>query len=224
MLAPALKAVPVFPHPGVFDMPPAFVYFDLGNVIAGFDRERSFRRMAAVSGADVAMVREAVLGGLQRDWESGRLDGSGFHAAFTRLTGTASHPEELAAAAADMFELNVEILPVVAKLERAGLPMGILSNTCDVHWRHLLERRWGILPGCFREIVLSHEVRAVKPDKAIYALAAERAGVPPAAIFFCDDLPEHVAAARAAGWDAEVFTTAAALVGQLDRRGINLGL
>jgi len=72
--------------------------------------------------------------------------------------------------------------------------------------------------------VLSHEAGAVKPEPAIYELAAARAGVEPGRIFFCDDLPGHVAAARAAGWDAEVFASAAMLSGQLARRGLALGL
>jgi len=205
-------------------MPPSFVYFDLGNVIATFDRERAFRQMAAVCGAGQEAVREAVMGGLQQDLEAGRIDWPGFHEAFSRLTGTAADTDDLAAAAADMFELNVEILPVIAAVERAGVPIGILSNTCEIHWRHLLDRRWGVLPGGFREFVLSNEVRAAKPDPAIFARAAERAGVPTAAIFFTDDLPEHVAAARQAGWDAELFTGAATLLEQLHRRGLTLGL
>lgn len=205
-------------------MPPEFIYLDLGNVIATFDRERAFQAMAGVSGADVAAVRQVVMGGLQADLEAGQIDWAGFHGEFCRLTGTRPDAAALAAAAADMFELNVEILPVVAKLERAGVPAGILSNTCDVHWRHLLDRGWGILPGAFRPIVLSHEERAAKPEQAIFAVAAERAGVAPGRIFFTDDLPEHVAAARTAGWDAEPYTTAAALTDQLARRGLNLGL
>ncbi len=205
-------------------MPPAFVYFDLGNVIAAFDRERAFRRMAEACGADVSRVRAAVMDGLQADLERGTIDWSAFHREFGRRTGTASAPETLAAAATDMFELNVGILPVVAALERRRIPIGILSNTCEIHWRHLLERGWGILPGGFRLAVLSYEVGASKPEPAIFERAAELAGTPPARIFFCDDMPEHVAAARTAGWDAEVFTSAARLADQLARRGIRLGL
>jgi len=104
------------------------------------------------------------------------------------------------------------------------VPIGILSNTCDVHWRHILSLGWGVLPGGFREIVLSHEVPAAKPDPAIFAHAEARAGVSASRIFFCDDLPEHIAAARAAGWDAELFTTAAVLLEQLHGRGLTLGL
>lgn len=205
-------------------MPPAFVYFDLGNVIAMFDRERAFRRMAEVCGADAARVRAAVMDGLQADLERGTIDWPGFHREFGRRTGTASAPEALAAAAADMFELNVGMLPVVAALQRRRVPIGILSNTCEIHWRHLLSRRWGILPGGFSPAILSYEVGASKPEPAIFERAAELAATPPAQIFFCDDMPEHVAAARAAGWDAEIFTSAAVLADQLARRGIRLGL
>jgi putative hydrolase of the HAD superfamily len=205
-------------------VPPAFVYFDLGNVLAMFDRDRAFARMSDVCGADPKAVRAAVMKDLQADLERGRIGWPDFHAEFSRRTGTRSDPTALAAAASDMFWLNVPILPVVAALERARVPIGILSNTCDVHWHHIVERRWGIVPGGFREIILSYEVGCSKPDAGIFEVAAARAGVAPERIFFCDDLPEHVAAARAAGWDAEPFTTAAALARDLGERGLNLGL
>ena len=205
-------------------MPPAFVYFDLGNVIATFDRERAFRQMAEVCGAAALRVGAAVRDGLQADLERGTIDWPAFHREFSRRTGTESDPEALAVAAADMFELNVGILPVVAALQRCQIPIGILSNTCEIHWRHLLGRGWGILPGGFRTTILSHEVGVSKPEPGIFERAAERAGIAPERIFFCDDLPEHVAAARAAGWDAEVFMSAPMLADQLARRGVRLGL
>jgi FMN phosphatase YigB (HAD superfamily) len=50
------------------------------------------------------------------------------------------------------------------------------------------------------------------------------AGVAPERIFFTDDIEEHVVAARAAGWDAEVFTSAIGLAEALTRRGLPCGL
>jgi putative hydrolase of the HAD superfamily len=116
------------------------------------------------------------------------------------------------------------MVPVIAGLARAGCPFGILSNTCAVHWNHLLAERPWVLAGGPREIVLSHEVGAMKPDRRIYDVAAARAGVPPERIFFCDDIPAHVAAAREAGWDAEVFRSAGGLIDALAGRGLPLGL
>lgn len=204
---------------------PGFVFLDLGNVIVSFDRDRAHRQMAAVAGVPVAAVGRAVReGGLDDRLERGLLDWAGFHAEFSRRTLSAPDPAALASAASDMFALNVAMLPVVAGLERAGIPTGILSNTCDVHWAHLLSRRYAILPGRFATTVLSHEVSAVKPEPAIYATAAARASVPPEQIFFTDDIPAHVEAARACGWDAEVFESAAKLIDDLHRRGLNLGV
>jgi FMN phosphatase YigB (HAD superfamily) len=219
-------------------MRPAFIYLDLGNVLFHFDRDRAFRQMAAVCGADAGTVREAVMsaqpgldgGGrgngesLHEALERGALDWAGFHAEFSRRTGTHSNPAALATAASDMFTLAVDMLPVLAALERIDFPTGILSNTSAVHWNHLLGGGYAVLPGRFRPLVLSYEEGVMKPAPAIFVAATARAGVPPERIFFCDDLPEHVAAARAAGWDAELFTSAGGLIGQLARRGINLGL
>lgn len=206
-------------------MRPQFIYFDLGNVLFAFDRERAFRQMAAVCGASVKVVEEAVLeSGLQVALETGRIDWATAHAEFSRQTGTTSDPATLAAAASDMFSLRVEMLPVLAAIERTGCPTGLLSNTCRIHWRHLVDAGYAILPGRFIRQVLSYEVGVMKPDAGIYAAATAIAGVPAHGIFFCDDLPQHVAAARAAGWDAELFTSAAALVDQLAARGLTLSL
>jgi FMN phosphatase YigB (HAD superfamily) len=151
-------------------MPPAFVYFDLCNVLIFLGRDRP------------------------------------------------------ATAATEAFVLNVGMLPVVAALERARVPIGIVSNLTAAPWRHLLDRGFGILPGGFREIVLSFRVGFAKPEPEFFATATARAGVDPARIVYFDDTPGHVAAARVAGWDADVFTSPVAVADQLGRRGLHLGL
>ena len=204
---------------------PEFVYLDMGNVIVSFDRDRAFRQMAEVCGGDPAAIRDVVMEGALHDRiERGEIGWPEFHGEFSRKTRTTSDPAALAHAASDMFALKIDMLPVIAGLERTGCGLGILSNTCGPHWEHLLAQRYSVLPGNFRKIILSHEVQATKPGPDIYRLAAKRAGVPPERIFFSDDIPAHVEAALAAGWQAEVFTSAAGLIDQLDRRGLKLGL
>ncbi|MFM8633313.1 MAG: HAD family hydrolase [Planctomycetia bacterium] len=207
-------------------MPPEFVFLDLGRVIVSFDRERAIARAVAVSGGDAAAVAEVLLDpGLIDGIERGRLTWGEFHDAFCRQTGTSPDPAMLADAISDMFSLKIDMLPVMARLARSGCGLGILSNTCGPHWNHLVTAcGYGILAKGLDTIVLSHEVGCRKPEPEIYDVAARMAGVPPASIFFTDDIPEHVDAARAAGWDAEVFTTAASLAEQLYRRGLPCGL
>jgi FMN phosphatase YigB (HAD superfamily) len=203
---------------------PAFIYFDLGNVIVSFDHARGRRQAAALAGLPEAEVERFFrTADRPRRMETGELAWPDLHAAFVRETGVAVDAESLAHALSDIFSLRIEMLPVVAAIERAGIPLGALSNTCDIHWEHIARSNYGILPGQFAPIVLSHEAAAMKPDPAIYAEATRQAGVPPEDIFFCDDIPAHVEAARAVGWDAETFRSAHELRCQLMARGINFG-
>lgn len=203
-------------------MPPEFVYFDLGQVLVSFDRERGIRQAIATSGGDPAVVAEVLLDLRLHDAvERGALDWGGFHAEFCHRTGTRPDAAALAHAVSDMFSLKIDMLPLISRLTRAGCGLGILSNTCDPHWSHLTQvANYGVLTTGFDTVVLSHEVGCRKPELEIFATAARMAGAPPERIFFTDDIEAHVVAARAAGWDAEVFTSATALAEALTRRGL----
>jgi epoxide hydrolase-like predicted phosphatase len=51
----------------------------------------------------------------------------------------------------------------------------------------------------FDDVVISSEVGLRKPDPAVYELAAERLGLPPAGCVFVDDLPGNLKPALALG-------------------------
>ncbi|MBL6832625.1 MAG: HAD-IA family hydrolase [Pirellulales bacterium] len=204
---------------------PAFIYLDLGRVVVDFDHTLAWQKVAAITGLAEADIEQFFTADDRpRRIETGLLAWDTLHAEFVRAMAVEVDVDALARAAGDIFTLRAEMLPVIAAIERAGVPLGILSNTCDIHWQHLLRCRYGILPGGIGPLVLSYEVGAMKPHPSIYEAAVAKAGVPADRIFFCDDIPAHVEAARAAGWDAEVFTGARQLVEQLASRGVPMGL
>ncbi len=197
-----------------------FLYFDLGKVLVNFEINQMFRQMGAVSGIDPARAEAAVFGdGLQFRYETGQISSAEFYEAFCRQTGTQPDYDALALAASDIFELNLSVLPVVTQLYEAGYPMGILSNTCENHWEHC-KRRFRIVAEGFAVRALSYQIGAHKPDPVIFRAAAELAGVAPQEIFFVDDFPEHVAAAKTVGFDAVQYTSTSELVEELRSRGI----
>lgn len=203
-------------------MPPDFVFLDLGQVIVSFDRDRAIAQATSLSGGDRAAVADVLLDPHLVDAvERGRIGWPEFHAEFCRRTETSPDSAALAHAASDMFSLRIEMLPLIVQLTRCGCGLGILSNTCGPHWEYLTQvSRYGVLKTGFDVVVLSHEVGCRKPEPEIFATAARMAGVSSERIFFTDDTAEHVAAARAAGWDAELFTSAATLAEALARRGL----
>jgi HAD superfamily hydrolase (TIGR01509 family) len=207
-------------------MPPQFIYFDLGNVLCFFDREKEVRQVAEVARAPAEKVREALIGERGVLWrgERGEIDERQFHEEFCRLTGSRPEMGAFLDADADIFALNGELVPLVAHLEDAQIPLGILSNTSPSHWKQVSDGRYAILLSAFRETVLSFEVGAAKPEAKIFQRAIEGAGVPAERIFYVDDLPGHVEAARKLGMDAVQYTTTDALVRELLARGVKCNI
>ena len=72
-----------------------------------------------------------------------------------------------------------------------------------------------------RDIVVSGHERLVKPDPAIFALAARRFGHAPGAMLFIDDNAANVASAAACGWQVHHFACGAeGLAADLRARGL----
>jgi glucose-1-phosphatase len=198
-----------------------FIYFDLGNVLVLFDRHRAFRQIGAVAGLSPEQAQAALFaGGLSARYERGEVSSRQFYDQFCRQIGAQPDYEALLHAASDIFQLNYSLTPIIANLDDAGYRLGILSNTCECHWQFLCRQNYGVLPRLFDVLALSYEIGALKPEPKIFAAAAELAGAPPDEIFFCDDMPEHVAAAQTAGFDAVQYTTTPMLVAELRKRGV----
>ena len=199
---------------------PSFVFFDLGNVIVRFDNDRACQQMGKVCGVAPEMIREIAFDGpLRQQYETGQLSTPEFHDAICQATSTRPDFDALVAAGSDIFCLNLSIVPVIVQLRAAGVPMGLLSNTSESHWRFLSEGRFTLLKSCFSVYVLSYQVGAAKPDPAIYEKAAEMAGVEPSEVLFIDDLETHVTGARTAGFDAVQYKSTPQLVEDLRQRG-----
>lgn len=70
------------------------------------------------------------------------------------------------------------------------------------------------------DIVVSGVERLIKPDRAIFDLAAQRFGLAPEVMLFIDDNADNVASARALGWQVHHFAGHEALTGDLARLGL----
>ncbi len=201
-------------------MTPSFIYFDLGNVLLHYDEELVSRQLADVAGTSVERIKEVVFNGLAAPFERGELDSQQFYEIFCEQTGTQPEYSALKRAASTVFELNVRLVPLVSAMQRAGYRLGILSNTNRMHWKYISSGRYGTIPAVFERLALSFEIGALKPEREIYTAAAEIAGVAPEEIFFTDDKPVNVEGARAAGYDALVFTSPSELATELRQRGL----
>lgn len=202
-----------------------FLYFDLGKVLVDFDHDLMCQQLADIAGAEFAMVKELVMGegNLMGPMDVGAMSQKEFYERFCEATESKPSLESVLYATGAIFSLKTEMIPVVTQLVAGKQPIGILSNTCQPHWDYVCNR-YAPIPDLFDVVVLSYEVGAAKPDRAIYDAAAEMAGYDPAEILFVDDRADNVAGAIAAGFEAVQFTTAHQFLADLRKYDFRLNL
>ena len=155
-------------------------------------------------------------------YQTGRVDCEDFFQELSDLFGGLWSPEEAARVHhAWILEPYAGTAELIDELHRAGLATACLSNTSHSHWAPLLQvpaiQALGVRHA-------SHLLGLHKPDPAIYRAFEVETGTPGEDIVFFDDLPENIAAARAAGWDAvridHARETAPQIRAALEERGV----
>jgi FMN phosphatase YigB (HAD superfamily) len=199
---------------------PKFVYFDLGNVLLYFDHDLAFRRMARIANVTPTEIRKAIMDTeLQIEYETGLITGKDFVDRIAEHLDRKLDTQSMLEAAADMFIANVHILPVLERVRSLGLPMGLLSNTCEAHWNWIVEMGYPQVKDWFSPVILSFEAKSMKPDHGIYALAEAKAGFAKGEIFFTDDRHDNIEAAKHRGWQTDVFVNADRLMRTIESWG-----
>jgi glucose-1-phosphatase len=193
-----------------------FVVFDLGDVVCRFDPDSRLHALARLTGRRAVQIHQAIWGsGLDQRAERGEIDAAGLPALLRAALDVDVDTPALRAAWSLAFEPNDAVL---ALIDRLAVPAALLSNNGPVV-SCCLDHELSSVRARFAHVLLSWELRAVKPEPAAYEAARGRLGVDAADLFFVDDSHENVAAARALGWHAEVFTDVTTLERQLAALG-----
>ncbi|MBH0113888.1 HAD family phosphatase [Novosphingobium sp. YJ-S2-02] len=107
---------------------------------------------------------------------------------------------------------------IVRELSAREVPLYVITNFASPFWREY--RASEPLFDLFGDIVVSGDEKLVKPDPAIYELAASRFGHAPQRMLFVDDRADNIAGAAALGWNVHHFHGADALRADLVARGL----
>lgn len=106
---------------------------------------------------------------------------------------------------------------LVERLAAAGVPLFCLTNFGDEFWQ--MFRPTQPIFDHFADIIVSGVEKVAKPEPRIYEIVEQRSCRDGAALFFADDNPDNIAAAKARGWDAHLFSHAAGLEAALVEAG-----
>ena len=193
--------------------------FDLGKVLIPFDFSRGYRAMEKFCGCPAADIPKLIAAtDLVPRFETGLVEPRDFVEQLSGMLALRSTYEQFCEIWSCIF-LPETLVPesLLAGLgERYRLL--VLSNTNAIHF-DMVRQNYPILRH-FDDLVLSYEVKAMKPSPAIYREAIVRAQCSPEECFYTDDIPAFVEAARREGIDAVQFQTCAQLERDLAARDI----
>lgn len=204
------------------------VVFDFAGVLFHWQPQEVLQQVLPRRARDAASARHwqaqvfQAYGGDWAEFDRGTVTAADLVRRIATRTGLA--PAEVRAvvdAVPVALQPRPDTVTLLQQLHAAGHPLFFLSNMPAPYADHL-ERTHGFLR-LFADGVYSARVQQIKPDRAIYDLAAQRFGVPAGGLLFFDDVVANVAAAQAAGWQAAHFTDADAATAVLHAAGFHLG-
>ncbi len=196
------------------------VVFDVGNVLYGWDPDSFLVRQIADDEARLRFVEDVDLYAWHETLDGGRP----YAEAAAELEEKFPQYAALIAAWSDRFgETITGPVPgtheLVAELDATGVPLFAITNFSADFWPPFHAREKAFFDR-FRDVVVSGEVKLLKPDPAIYYLALDRFRLRPDEALFVDDRQINVAGAEAVGMRGHLFTDAADLRARLVQEGL----
>ena len=180
------------------------VLFDVGNVLITWHPENLFRKVIADDARRAFFLEKVV----PMDWHTNHDGGMTF--AENRKVPLARYPEfsdEILAFDTRFDEMLGETIPeslaVAEELLARGMPLYGLTNMPEEKAEMVFSR----IPVMrhFKDIVVSGVEKIMKPGPEIFDLTLRRIGLPAEDIFFTDDSPANIEAARAKGFVTHLF-------------------
>jgi putative hydrolase of the HAD superfamily len=194
------------------------VLFDYGMVLSGTPDPAAWANMRTITGLSEEHLHHGYWAH-RHAYDRGDINAEAFwnQAAGTKITPT--QLDQLIAADVKYWgQLNPPMIDWAQRLQRAGIPIGILSNMPDAMEIGLRALHPWI--EAFDHHTWSHALNLAKPEPAIYRHAAEGLATPPANILFIDDRADNIEAALAAHMQAIQYTTHNAFEQEMAARGL----
>ena len=195
------------------------VIFDLGKVLIPFDFSRGYRAMEKLCDYPAAEIPKRIAAtDLVHRFETGLIEPRDFVEQLSRMLELRVTYEEFCGIWSSVF-LPDTLVPesLLAGIGRRHRLL-VLSNTNAIHFA-MVREAYPILRH-FDDFVLSYEVKAMKPEPAIYREAIARAECRPEECFYTDDIAAYVEGARRHGIDAVQFQSCEQLQRELAARDI----
>lgn len=199
---------------------PSVLVLDLGGVVCRFRPERRLLALAELTGRPPAVIdQDLFASGFDDAAERGALAPDTYRADLRHLLGLPDNETtaaRLTAAWAQAFDPDRRVLDL---LTRVTVPLVLFTNNGPLLDPVLADERREVAAP-FDTVLTSWRLGARTPDPAAFAGATAALGVDPGRVFFVDDSPANVDAARTHGWQVHLHRTDLELRAALTTAGL----
>jgi len=174
------------------------ICFDLGKVLLDFDLDAMHSRIAEKSSLTPDEIHRLRKDQSHLDYEVGSVTSAKFFSHLKKLLRYRGTTRELRACYSEIFTPLSEHIALAAMLA-PHYSLAIISNTNEAHISHA-EATYSFF-SLFPVRIYSHQVKIMKPNRAIYdAALVALGGGDPLETLFIDDLEPNIIAAAKLGW------------------------
>ncbi len=193
---------------------------DLGNVLIPFDYQivvNKFNRIKPGLGDKFYKLYQENYN-IHRDFEKGKINTEQFLTIMLEWMEGKVFGKKFCKIYASLFSVNKDVVELLPALKKKKYKLVLLSNTNPIHKKYGYEHLDFLKH--FDKLILSHEVKAIKPEKEIYKAVESFTGKPSKEHFIIDDIKKYVDGAKKCGWDGVQFTNYQSLVEELRKKKI----
>jgi 2-haloacid dehalogenase len=199
---------------------PRAIIFDFGGVVIHWDPRRVYRRFVLTDAAIDGFFREVGFHQWNADQDRGAMT---WDAAVAELASRFPHHRQLISAYHEFWEDSIAgpiegTVRIIERLRASGQRLVGLSNWSSEKFR-LTQQRYDLFK-LFDEIVISGDVKVMKPEREIFEITLRKLGLRADECLFIDDSKSNVDGAAAMGFQVIHFQSPSQLEADLQQLGL----
>ena len=188
--------------------------FDLGNVVFNFDYNIALEKIKDKLGVTPKeVIRELYYNNFTIPFEKGLVSGYAFYLNFKKTFLAKLTYKKFIDIWCKIFWPNHQTVNLIKNL-KYNFPIYLISNINRLHFDYLY-REYPYIFSLFQELILSFQVKYVKPEIQIYQTLQEKTGVDFKKTIYIDDRLDLIQEAQKLGLKCLLFTNAKKLTQDL---------
>ena len=176
------------------------IILDMGNVLLEWDKDKILQGVSDTKKDYLILDKTIFQSGLWERLDLGTMSREELVLKVVSMIGSTYQKkvEEVIWNWPSYIDIYREVFPVLSELKKKGDRIFVLSNTSKVFY-DLLEEQLSPIKELLDGFVLSCDIKAIKPDLAMFKEILDKYQLDPANCIFLDDIEDNTSAAEKLG-------------------------